>query len=122
MWISIRHLHGASQSEVPFAIGEVEEQRVGRGHLQVVLGDQARITRRPDCAIRCLNPEAARVLSLEGARACSRRRILPGVISGCDLNPYWSNIEIVTNIMAMPWQVLHLSSEKPRTGWSDRHE
>src|SRR5215207_1773312 len=73
---------------------------------------QARITRRPDCAIRCLNPEATCILWLENARTCSRRLILPGVIGRRYFNPHSSNIEDIPNIVTISWEpfILHQRS------------
>jgi len=60
--IRIRHLHGAGQTEVPVAVGEVEQHRVRGRHLQMMIRDQPRVAGRPERPVRCLDPEPARVL------------------------------------------------------------
>jgi hypothetical protein len=78
--VGVGHPRGSFEPEVPLAVREVEEQRIGSRHLQMVIRDQAGVTRRPDCAVRRFDPEPARVLRLKHAIARPRRRVLPRVV------------------------------------------
>ena len=61
-WVGVGHLDGAVEPEVPFTVGEVEDQGVGRRPGQVVLGDEPGVAGRPDGSVRRGEPEPAAVL------------------------------------------------------------
>jgi hypothetical protein len=75
----------------------------------MMFGYQARITRRPNCAIERLHLEATCILWSKNAHTCFRIVILPDVISRCYFNPDWSNIENIPNIVTVGWKtfILH---------------
>src|SRR4029450_8023775 len=61
VWISVRHLDRTVETEVPFAVGEVEQHGIGGRHVQVMVGDEPWIARSPDGAVRRVDPEPATV-------------------------------------------------------------
>ncbi|WKK70491.1 hypothetical protein Q0F99_11505 [Rathayibacter oskolensis] len=101
--IRVRHLDGAVESEVPLAVGEVEEEDVRRGHREVVVADQAGVARRPHDSIGSPDPEAAAVLVLEPAPLIAGLGVLPGVIGGQhgDADPV-ADGEVVSDVVAGP--------------------
>ena len=66
-----------------------------------MLRDQPGITRRPNDAVQCLDPEATGVLVLEDAIAGPRAVVLPGMVRRGDGNPDPSDVESVPDGVAV---------------------
>ena len=79
--VGVRHPDGAGEPEVPFAVGEVEEQRVGGGH-RAGGGRGSGASRRAPrwCRRVCRSRIRRQSSSLEDARAGAGDGVLPGVV------------------------------------------